>query len=113
MTPAARRGLLVAIGAVVLFAAAFVAGKSTAGADEVAAKSGATSIELQPKPVEPIELRSTGPLPNLRPAPQEDSGGSVPSEPAQPAEPTQPVEPAQPADPAPPPPQPPPPDDFF
>lgn len=109
MTTATRRGLLVAIGAVVLFAAAFIAGKSIAGADEVAAKSGAESVELQAEPVEPIELRSTGPLPQLRPAPQEDSGDSVPTEPAQP------VEPAPPTDPAPTPPDdnPPPGDDFF
>lgn len=118
MTTATRRGLLVAVAAVVLFAAAFIAGKSTAGADEVAAKSGATSIELQPKPAEPIELRSTGPVPKLRPAPQEDSGDSVPAGPDQLVEPAQPVEPTQPTDPVPTPPQDTPPpnnggDDFF
>ena len=98
MTTATQRVLFVAIGAVLLFAAAFVAGKSSAGADEVSAKSGTRSIEIQAEPVEPIELKSTGPLPNLRPAPKEDS---QPAGPAQPDEPTQPYEPTQPTDPTP------------
>ena len=116
MTTATRRGLLVAIGAVVLFAAAFVAGKSTAGADEVPAQSGTKSIEVQADPVEPIELQSTGPLPKLRPAPEADSGDSPPVGPTEPTQPDEPTQPTDPTPPAPPPDDPPPDnggDDFF